>query len=203
MGTDFYPGENKWTILSSDGTSIQSETFEAAETYNSQFCLDANLCHEFIIEDTAGDGLLNLNGFSVLVNNVEVLTDFPWNPTSTFSSLSTKIGQQCSQAEADCVDSRYPFLYTRKRTCEWVGMVPGRTQRLCQQHVVRSMCPKLCDACDDFRCKDGAIKFFFSALNGQEVKKGCKWVGNKIQQGRQCAIDGVREICRETCGTCA
>lgn len=54
---------------------------------------------------------------------------------------------------------------------------------------------------DDFQtsCFDSSLRFKVS-WNGKKIARDCTWVGNKATSQR-CELEGVAEMCPETCGT--
>ena len=50
-------------------------------------------------------------------------------------------------------------------------------------------------------CSDSTLRFKFE-YDGEEITRSCRWVARKDTEER-CAIDGVSEMCADTCGTCS
>ena len=225
LGTDDYPEENTWVLNSSDGSSESSGVLSSVlATYNSQFCLDKNLCHTFTIDDSFGDGIFIQGGFSILLDNVEVLS----NPGSgAFSSLTEEFGE-CDSIEPstapskrptksptveptpsptpsltalNCVDTPLRFRLRKDgkiiaRNCSWVSNKDTRNR--CNLDGVTSMCPNTCEICG--ACFDGQNRFTLP-WNGRMIRRSCSWVGKK-QKNRRCAVPGVAITCRVTCNSC-
>mmetsp|Transcript_6233 Transcript_6233/g.7898 ORF Transcript_6233/g.7898 Transcript_6233/m.7898 type:complete len:446 (-) Transcript_6233:149-1486(-) len=82
------------------------------------------------------------------------------------------------------------------RDCSWVQNNPNR----CRFDGVDTMCPVTCNTfCED--CIDGELRFKFEK-NGRKITRDCKWVANKNTASR-CAITGISDSCRQTCGLCS
>lgn len=209
VGTDDFPEENTWVLKSSDGNSESSGVLLGVlTTYNSQFCLDKSLCHTFTIDDSFGDGMSIKGGFSILLDNVEVLS----NPgSSAFSSLIEEFGDCDSSnpsaspttalSSSNCIDTPFRFRLTKdgeniSRNCIWVSNRDTRNR--CSLDGVPSMCPNTCKICG--ACFDGQNRFTLP-WNGRSMTRGCAWVGKK-QKVRRCAVPGVANTCRVTCNSC-
>jgi hypothetical protein len=96
-----------------------------------------------------------------------------------------------------CADPTFEFKMTSKKfkTCEWVAM--NQVSR-CNNLDIEKTCPVVCESCDV--CQDSPLKFKIN-LNGSNEKHTCSdWVSQDTVS--RCAIDGVAEACRQTCGLC-
>ena len=87
------------------------------------------------------------------------------------------------------------FLNGRNRfkTCAWVKKNSNR----CNVAGVNGVCSNTCNTCNI--CQDSNTKFKVY-LNGKFRGKTCTWV--KKKRNLRCAIEGVQEACRSTCGQC-
>jgi len=101
-----------------------------------------------------------------------------------------------------CVDSKLRFKVTTKkgkkritRDCKWIAKKPFRCNSL---NGVASHCPNVCGQCST--CQDAALTFVVT-LNKKKRAKKCTWVSNQSTNFR-CNKSGVRDTCRQTCGTC-
>ncbi len=92
--------------------------------------------------------------------------------------------------------TRFPGGDIITRTCSWVAA--KSTSHRCGLSDVSSMCPFTCGTCDP--CVDGTARMRFT-YNDNKVTRSCSWVGNKDTTNR-CALDGMKDACRETCGSC-
>ena len=71
MTPDNWPEETSWHVVE----SITGVTIAAASNGQSgQACLDPQLCYEFTILDSYGDGILGSGGYVVLVDETQVAT---------------------------------------------------------------------------------------------------------------------------------
>jgi len=93
--SDNYGYETSWKIIErASGNTVHDQIgFENSKEYNYNFCLPAS-CHEFVIEDSYGDGICCSYGsgsYSIKVNGVEV------GGGAQFGSSETKeISASCS-----------------------------------------------------------------------------------------------------------
>merc|ERR1740124_2125671 len=81
------------------------------------------------------------------------------------------------------------------RKCNWVN-----TER-CAIDGASLHCPLACSTCATDRCLDSSLEFNVE-YNGKPPRaKVCGWVKSQ-QINTRCAIDGVKETCKETCDFC-
>merc|ERR1740124_1307325 len=81
------------------------------------------------------------------------------------------------------------------RKCNWVN-----TER-CAIDGASLHCPLACSTCATDRCLDSSLEFNVE-YNGKPPRaKVCDWVKSQ-QINTRCAIDGVKETCKETCDFC-
>ncbi len=62
--TDYYPSQNRWLLKDTSGNILAQSpsTLTARTVYSDTFCL-AEGCYDFVIEDSAGDGLYGHDGY--------------------------------------------------------------------------------------------------------------------------------------------
>ena len=180
VGTDNFPEDNKWTVQSSDGASFESDPFDARSTYNSEYCLDKNLCHSFEMVDTTGDGMLLFNGFNVFVDNVEVLGDF--NRATPFDKLSVEFGQCNNNSPSySPVISLHPSDATSTD-------LPSLSPIAATDHPTTSV-----------ECLDSPFQFRVKRRNKKKFVT-CAWVSQKLK--KRCQITKISTMCPNTCNTC-
>lgn len=87
---------------------------------------------------------------------------------------------------------------TKFKPCEWVSRHPNWK---CQLDGVSTHCPHTCGTCGT--CSDSTSRFrvVFSTDGTNKDTKSCEWVARKNTENR-CAIPGIAETCRSTCGNC-
>lgn len=97
------------------------------------------------------------------------------------------------QEESKCVDSALRFKRGKNKSgCQWAGKGGGNRCKI----GIKKHCPKACDACEQFACTDSARIFY--TKDKQELK--CADVASDSEN--MCKIEGVKTVCRETCGHC-
>jgi hypothetical protein len=106
-----------------------------------------------------------------------------------------------SPTVTSCSDSTLRFRLTWNdkkisRGCTWVAN--KSTNLRCAVEGVSEHCPNACSSCST--CKDSTVRFKL-AWNDKKISRGCTWVANKSTNLR-CAVEGVSDSCRSTCGTC-
>jgi hypothetical protein len=72
--TDEYPEENRWTLHIGNET-IQSQLYDELQqfmTFVEEICVPADVCVKFRVFDTAGNGLQDPGGYSVMLGGEEV-----------------------------------------------------------------------------------------------------------------------------------
>ena len=84
------------------------------------------------------------------------------------------------------------------RDCTWVAR-KSTNFRCNMDDAVTTTCPQSCGTCST--CVDSTARLRIEYKNRLMIR-GCNWVGKK-DTVRRCAIDGVDEACRVTCGVCA
>lgn len=102
-----------------------------------------------------------------------------------------------------CVDSTLRFRIYKEdgelmsRSCSWVANVD--TKARCLLEGVSAMCPNTCNTCDS--CVDATNEMRFT-WNGRNLTSAtCEWVA-RTETSVRCAVDGVSDACRSTCGKC-
>lgn len=99
-----------------------------------------------------------------------------------------------SRPSVYCVDSPVRMMVDGiARSCEWVATDKSR----CALDNVESHCPVTCNVCETNQCTDSEITF--ALFNG--MIKPCEWVA-RWNTSERCAIIGVEDTCRQTCGRC-
>merc|ERR1711892_950366 len=105
-----------------------------------------------------------------------------------------------------CEDTilNFKFIQPKKgeeltRACDYLEK---STNQRCKYDDIGSACSKTCGNCDV--CVDTTlrIKVLISMNDFEKPRpRSCEWVGRKAKIER-CAIPGVSDACRLTCGTC-
>lgn len=109
-----------------------------------------------------------------------------------------------SPTEAPCTDSNIRFKVQlngapKSRSCSWVAN--KLTGARCALDGVANACPDTCGACSSSTCQDSTLRIKVT-LNGKGARmRSYIWVGNK-KTAERCAMDGVANACRATCGRC-
>ena len=94
-----------------------------------------------------------------------------------------------------CMDSPTRVVINKKKkSCNWVAK---KASTRCQKKGVASHCPEACSLCSEYKCADSEKKWY---LQNGNVKK-CGWV-DKANTEERCAMEGVQQTCRATCGQC-
>jgi len=114
------------------------------------------------------------------------------------------ISESPTCSNLDCCDSTIRFKITKDdgskamRSCGWVRArnISGR----CGLEGVSAACSSSCDACGD-PCEDSSLRFKITKDDGSKIMRDCGWVASKNLVGR-CALSGVEDACRSTCGKC-
>ena len=117
----------------------------------------------------------------------------------TASPVATTTAPTTS-APTVCSDSPHRFKVVKdgktiRRVCSWVANHPGAK---CLLDGVSSHCPSTCGTCDT--CADSSMQFRF-VVGDNDKYRTCEWVARKSTKWR-CAMDGIADSCRKTCGTC-
>lgn len=104
-------------------------------------------------------------------------------------------------APVSCFDSslRFKLTWNSKRItrgCSWVAN--KKTSARCAVEGVSAHCVYTCGTCDV--CEDSSVRFKLE-WNSKRITRGCPWVANKNTIAR-CAVEGVSDSCRSTCGQC-
>ncbi len=122
------------------------------------------------------------------------------SPSSSPSSAPTP--DLTTTVDLSCVDSSRSFKYTNSvfPKCKNVENIIRRIDDFCSKPLFASHCPKICDQCEEFKCKDSQVTF----LNKEEETRDCNWLRslNKNMKERKCRLKSYKNTCRETCGYC-
>ena len=102
--------------------------------------------------------------------------------------------------EPDCVDSPLRFFYRKggerlSNNCDWVKDKPIKR---CKHKRIANHCRATCGKCET--CTDSRLKFRFTTINGNVMKKMCNWV--KKDPDERCEPGGIEDTCRKTCDMC-
>ena len=122
--------------------------------------------------------------------------------TQSFDSGSTSAPSTSpSENPIICKDSSVRFKTSwngRKvvRDCTWIGN--RAIKRRCALEGVSGMCAETCRACSTCADSTNRMKVVW---NGRKISRDCIWVKNRATRLR-CALDGVADACRATCGQC-
>lgn len=146
------------------------------------------------------------------------------SPTSnTLTRSSTTSPSMTTPSE--CSDSQFKFkvpidnkgkVSMKLRTCAWVAKSAADR---CEYSGVAVTCPRTCGTCGV--CEDSQLKFSLPGSiiqsnkpnlrprrsndsrlgEGRRNFQSCGWVANG-DTSRHCAISGISDTCRATCGTC-
>ncbi len=130
-----------------------------------------------------------------------ILQTFPPSHTST-NMPSTSPSLPVPVPQRNCNDStlRFRINWNSKwitRGCTWIGN--KQTVERCNIAGVRPHCSKTCDSCST--CTDSTLRIKLM-WNGNLITRSCIWVANKSTILR-CAVEGVANSCRKTCGVCS
>ena len=80
-----------------------------------------------------------------------------------------------------------------QKDCSWVAEdVVGR----CGSKNINATCPRTCASCDG--CTDSPLTFMIAGYKSKRFVK-CSWTKKNLDR---CEIDGMRDTCRKTCGSC-
>lgn len=110
------------------------------------------------------------------------------------SPIQGDVSDSPSTTPAPCEDTSLSFQVSNGvfETCAYVG---ENVQERCTRKV-QLACPKTCLACDT--CADFSSKFQFQKRGVTKTSK-CEKKANEKTCKR---IDGLAELCRESCGLC-
>jgi hypothetical protein len=109
----------------------------------------------------------------------------------------------CSTNEPECKDSSVKFRVPLKgkqrwKNCKWVRT--RATKKRCGlDNSILASCPKACRACDE--CTDSTSRLQFQ-YKGSKIARDCAWAKKK-DTAKRCAVKGIAEACRATCGICS
>ena len=70
--TDLYPEQNHWTVQYGNET-FKSQPYNTSQrfmTYNEEICVPADVCIQFSVFDTKGDGINFPGGYSVMLHGI-------------------------------------------------------------------------------------------------------------------------------------
>ena len=125
------------------------------------------------------------------------------SPTSspTESPVASTTPAPTSSTTSSCGDStlRFKLTWNSKkitRGCDWVAN--KATVQRCAVDGVSAMCSDTCGTCST--CADSNVRMKFT-WNDKKITRDCGWVANKATLQR-CAVDGIANSCRATCGQC-
>lgn len=139
-----------------------------------------------------------VNGKCVAPPTTEPPTTTPSSsPTTTPTTINTSI---------TCNDSPFPFRTINPttsrniwKTCAWVAK--RSTNRRCQWRYVSTNCPFSCNTCDICADSETRFKFYSTPTSTKKIARSCEWTS--MRKSKRCAIDGMEDTCRKTCGTCS
>eukprot|EP00553_Chaetoceros_curvisetus_P014888 CAMPEP_0204652052 /NCGR_PEP_ID=MMETSP0718-20130828/14331_1 /ASSEMBLY_ACC=CAM_ASM_000674 /TAXON_ID=230516 /ORGANISM="Chaetoceros curvisetus" /LENGTH=427 /DNA_ID=CAMNT_0051675963 /DNA_START=13 /DNA_END=1297 /DNA_ORIENTATION=- len=103
-------------------------------------------------------------------------------------------------AQSNCNDSTSFFEYQgTRRQCNWVA---NKNRSACDVPFVKSFCPKTCQACQSYACRDVDVPFYVGA-NKQQMQ--CSDLNNlsDFKKNFKCRQNKYRKNCRATCRVCA
>ncbi len=111
-----------------------------------------------------------------------------------------------STTPSSCNDSPFRFKTIKPtdgskvmRDCGWAAT--RSTKVRCSWDGVASMCPSTCGTCNTCVDSTSRFKFFKNPTDKKKIARDCSWTANKSTNFR-CAIEGMEDTCRKTCGTC-
>ena len=218
---DSWAHEISWTLTNLEsGDNIANATYGYEDDYQYfeyRLCVIANVCHNFEINDSYGDGIFYNEG------GYYKLSDFDGNIISsslddsngnfghgedvTFGCLETTIEptleptteptldptpMTAPDSSSRCIEN-LTFFYKQKRvSCHWIGKNTKRMKRFCDIPLVKLNCPINCNIC----CGDHK-GFRFNDWHGNV--RGCGWAG----ENRKDYCNGyVLKFCPDSCSTC-
>ena len=116
-------------------------------------------------------------------------------------TVSPTLSPVASPSSSSCSDSTYRFRLAWNgsnisRYCTWVAN--KQTVNRCAVDGVSEMCPNTCGTCSTCADSYNRIKFEY---NDKMITRSCTWTANK-QTVLRCAITGMTDTCRATCGQC-
>ncbi len=117
-------------------------------------------------------------------------------------AINPRDNPTASPTKAPCTDSniRFKVQWNGKRvsrSCNWIAN--KLTNARCAIDGVSDICADTCGTCNN-TCQDSTLRIKVT-LNGKGAMRSCTWVANKKTEAR-CALDGVANACRATCGQC-
>lgn len=121
--------------------------------------------------------------------------------SGTTSSPSTSPSTSPSENPIMCKDSsvRFKTFWNGRnivRDCTWIGN--KAIKQRCALEGVSGMCAETCKTCSICADSTNRMKVVW---NGKKISRDCVWVKNRATRQR-CALDGVADACRATCGQC-
>lgn len=122
------------------------------------------------------------------------------------SSAPSRTVTQSPVSVFNCRDSPlrflpFPWKPDQFRSCNWVGKKASKLAIRCQKGNAFRHCPKTCDPTNClYGCEDSPFHFI---LKRNSKRRSCNWVKKKANKlAKRCAMNGVRNTCRKTCGRC-
>ncbi len=119
-------------------------------------------------------------------------TDPIVRPTTPTPSPNPPTNQICNDSTS------FIELQGQKRQCNWIA----KNKSFCSSPGVQRFCPKACNACQQFGCKDVTLPFYIGRNKNQA--QFCYVLRNLPDATRsfKCTQNKFRNNCRETCQVC-
>ena len=206
--TDVYGSETSWNMIDMMSGSVVAKTsnvypmysYEGNTKYFAKHCLPCG-SYNFTMFDSWGDGLVggSIDGsFPGGSYNITIDGELVRSSVNSVFFAETTVfegGAQCSPP-VTCSDSKLKMLVAKHpRSCSWVRK---KAKKRCALPNTADHCRLTCGVCDT--CTDSNKKF---VLKERGVAKRCSFIGgNPAKVRSRCAMEGVMETCRLTCGSC-
>lgn len=136
---------------------------------------------------------------------VQVAAYYPHKSSNTASPTTTPTAAPNATptppTSTSCTDSSLRIKIKKDgkfimRDCIWVSN--KSTQSRCALNGVSSTCSETCNTCSSCIDSPLRLKIFWQE---KFIRRDCEWVNNR-QTDRRCAVPGVADACRATCGKC-
>lgn len=113
LKTDYFPGDNSWTIVDEDNNVIAANGELERETlYYTTVCVMASGCYKFRLIDTYGDGMSTPPGFLNVYYNGDLVGGFNENDSNFGSEfIVDSLGDGCDVADIDSVSKELVKAY--------------------------------------------------------------------------------------------